>query len=77
MLWRAWQAIQRKEPLLDFLGLRISLGDLMLILGYFTMLSLGVPVRAVDIHEGHLSASLCRFALLRAKLMELLIEDQI
>lgn len=49
----------------------------MLILGYFTMLSLGVPVCAVDIHEGHLSASLCRFALLRAKLIELFVEDQV
>lgn len=77
MLWRSWQAIQWKEPLLDFLGLRVPLGDLLLILGYFTMLSLGVPVCAVDMHEGHLSASLCRFALLGAKLMELLIEDQI
>lgn len=66
-----------KEPWLDFLGLGVSLGDLMLIRCYFTMLSIRVSVCAVDIHKGHLSASLSsRFALLRAKLMELFVEDQ-
>lgn len=56
-----------KEPWLDFLGLRVSLGDLMLILRYFTMLSIRVSVCAVDIHEGHLSASLSSVDLLSSE----------